>query len=210
MKPNFEKNQKIIDLYISGLSSPKIGKIMNLTTGDITHILRTYAPYLKKHDRSGNKNSHWKGGITYDRGRKLIYTPNHPKPNKFGTHCYEYVLIIEKKLGRYLEKNEIVHHIDGDVTNNNINNLQVMPQKEHIKLHKKNGDMEYIPKSKYRFKYKNEKEYKKKYNQIYLKKNKLRLIEYRKNQWRNLTKEERNRRNKIARENYLRRKKNAL
>ena len=44
-------------------------------------------------------------------------------------------VVAEQMLGRELEKGEIVHHIDGDKWNNKPENLQVMTQSEHIKLH---------------------------------------------------------------------------
>jgi ABC-type bacteriocin/lantibiotic exporter with double-glycine peptidase domain len=44
-------------------------------------------------------------------------------------------LLMEKHLGRKLTKNEIVHHIDNNPTNDNPENLQVMTQKEHARLH---------------------------------------------------------------------------
>lgn len=43
---------------------------------------------------------------------------------------------METKLGRKLKDTEIVHHIDGDKTNNNINNLCLMTAKEHSRLHR--------------------------------------------------------------------------
>lgn len=42
---------------------------------------------------------------------------------------------MEKHLGRYLRDDEIVHHIDGDITNNNIENLLLTNQKKHTKHH---------------------------------------------------------------------------
>lgn len=42
---------------------------------------------------------------------------------------------MEQHLGRKLYPNEDVHHIDGDVTNNDISNLQVLDHVEHEKLH---------------------------------------------------------------------------
>lgn len=39
--------------------------------------------------------------------------------------------IIELHLGRYLEKNEQVDHIDGNPLNNNIENLQILKLKNH-------------------------------------------------------------------------------
>ena len=40
--------------------------------------------------------------------------------------------LMEVHLDRYLEPNETVDHIDGDVLNNNIDNLQVLDRKEHV------------------------------------------------------------------------------
>lgn len=41
--------------------------------------------------------------------------------------------LMECYLGRYLEKNETVDHIDGNFLNNDISNLQVLDRLEHIK-----------------------------------------------------------------------------
>ena len=44
---------------------------------------------------------------------------------------------MEKHIGRYIEKGEVVHHIDFDKTNNDINNLKLMTNSEHAKYHAK-------------------------------------------------------------------------
>jgi hypothetical protein len=44
---------------------------------------------------------------------------------------------MEAKLGRPLQPDEVVHHIDGDHTNNKPNNLEVMDRKEHTRMHVK-------------------------------------------------------------------------
>lgn len=44
-------------------------------------------------------------------------------------------VLMEEKLGRKLTANEVVHHIDGNKHNNDINNLMVMDRIEHNKLH---------------------------------------------------------------------------
>lgn len=44
-------------------------------------------------------------------------------------------LIAERKLGRSLKPNEVVHHIDGNKYNNDPDNLCVMSRSEHAKLH---------------------------------------------------------------------------
>lgn len=50
-----------------------------------------------------------------------------------GRHTHRRVA--EKKLGRPLEKGEIVHHKDGDKLNNSPDNLEVMTQSDHVREH---------------------------------------------------------------------------
>ena len=44
-------------------------------------------------------------------------------------------ILMEEKLGRPLRPDEDVHHIDGDKTNNSIENLEIIPHGVHQKLH---------------------------------------------------------------------------
>ena len=53
----------------------------------------------------------------------------------FGRH--EHRVIAEQMLGRPLQRNEIIHHIDGNKHNNDPSNLQVMTQSEHVRMHHK-------------------------------------------------------------------------
>ena len=87
--------------------------------------------------RTAEKNPNWRGGKIQDgRGRAMVYAPNHPGARLCGgSHIYEYRLIAEQKIGRTLADNEIVHHINGDATDNRPENLEVMTQSEHAKLH---------------------------------------------------------------------------
>lgn len=136
------RGKEIIDYYLQGNSQRKTGEKFGFTQSGIAYILNKYKVNARKRFM-GEKNPKWRGGICIDKdGRKLIYSPNHPKPDVDKIYCYEYRLIIEKDLGRYLEKGEIIHHINSDVTDNRIENLEVMSQSEHITLHKKQGDMQ--------------------------------------------------------------------
>lgn len=90
---------------------------------------------------TGANNPKWRGGVIMAAGRKLVYAPDHPNATfTGGTHAYEYRLVAAEKLGRPLLRSEIVHHINGDVTDNRPENLQVMTQSEHAKLHSKSGE----------------------------------------------------------------------
>lgn len=82
--------------------------------------------YSKEHSeaiRLGKLNSpNFKGWI-YQSGYKVIYKPDHPSVPKSKPYIQEHRLIMEEHLGRYLEKHEIIHHIDGNKLNNNLDNL---------------------------------------------------------------------------------------
>ena len=47
-----------------------------------------------------------------------------------------HVVLIEKRIGRKLKSDEIVHHIDGVKTNNSENNLALMTRSAHTRLHR--------------------------------------------------------------------------
>lgn len=51
--------------------------------------------------------------------------PDHPNATKNG-YVLMHRVVTENHLGRLLEKNEIVHHLDENKHNNAIENLQVM------------------------------------------------------------------------------------
>jgi hypothetical protein len=65
--------------------------------------------------------------------------PQHPKANEKGLYPLHRVLA-ENKLGRLLEANEVVHHIDENKDNNDPENLNVMTNANHSRLHQFKGE----------------------------------------------------------------------
>jgi hypothetical protein len=60
---------------------------------------------------------------------------NHPNVDKRG-YMLEHRLVMEMNLGRFLiPRKELVHHIDGDRSNNNLSNLKLVSQTEHPRGH---------------------------------------------------------------------------
>jgi hypothetical protein len=128
----------VINLYNTGKSEKEIVQITKYKQPSVCHILHnSKAVTLRKKDIRGHKNPNWHGGIMFDGKRKLILSPEHPNPDFLKKYCYEYRLIVEKKLGRYLKSDEIIHHINGDMKDNRIENLKVVTRSEHIKIHHK-------------------------------------------------------------------------
>lgn len=76
-------------------------------------------------------------------GYRLILVPESLSPritsrNKHGeSYVYEHVLIAEKALGRFLQKGECVHHINGDTSDNRNCNLLICYKGYHRFLHER-------------------------------------------------------------------------
>jgi len=71
-------------------------------------------------------------------GYRVIYNPTHPRAMK--TRCwdgymYEHILIAEERIGRYLNEDEIVHHLNGLRGDNRYCNLLVLSASQHGRLH---------------------------------------------------------------------------
>jgi len=75
-----------------------------------------------------------KGGKKYT----LIYMPEHPFSTKKG-YVREHRLVMEQHLGRYLDDNEVVHHINGETQDNRVDNLEVMSWADHRREHLKDN-----------------------------------------------------------------------
>lgn len=88
---------------------------------------------------TGENACAWKGGIKkHQRGYNLIYNPIHPFCTCEG-YVFEHRLIIEKQIGRYLHRWEVVHHKNKILDDNRIDNLELFPsQGEHLRQHKLN------------------------------------------------------------------------
>ena len=74
--------------------------------------------------QTGINNPTWKGGRFIDKqGYVQIRVPTHP----YAVHGYvfEHRLVMEKMIGRYLKREETVHHINGDRQDNRPENLEL-------------------------------------------------------------------------------------
>lgn len=121
-----------------------------LNTGK-THFKKGFTPWNKNTkgvmkawnkgkrfpEKLGKNNSNWKGGTTKSGGYILVHSPNHPFCD-----AHNYVkrsrLVMEKHIGRYLLRTEIVHHINEIKSDDRIKNLKLFPsESEHQMFHHK-------------------------------------------------------------------------
>ena len=85
-----------------------------------------------------DKHWNWKGGVRYESGyRFLKLLPDNPYfcMTKRKGYVAEHRLIVAMHLDRPLEKYEVVHHINGNKSDNRLQNLELFPSaKEHFNI----------------------------------------------------------------------------
>ena len=80
--------------------------------------------------RRGEKSPTWKGGKTRSRKGYVVLRND-------GDVIFEHRAVMEEHIGRKLTEDEVVHHINGDKTDNRLENLQLMTRGEHSTMHNK-------------------------------------------------------------------------
>lgn len=78
--------------------------------------------------RRGAEHHHHNGGLCLTGGRWRIHCRD-------GDRIYFYRGVVAAHLGRLLEPHEVVHHINGDETDDRLENLVVTDHSEHARIH---------------------------------------------------------------------------
>ena len=128
----------LIDLYVNKRMFIKdICRMYGLSpssSGNISKKLRSIGVNIRK--MKGKDHNCWKGGkITKGDNYVGIWNPTHERADNQG-YVYEHTLVLEKEIGRLPNKNEVIHHIDLDKKNNNIDNLYLCDSRKHLVCHR--------------------------------------------------------------------------
>ncbi|MDD4986232.1 MAG: HNH endonuclease signature motif containing protein [Dehalococcoidales bacterium] len=114
-------------LYQRGMSMAAIGRLVKLSRERIRQIL------LSLGVTEGRGKKKYKLGDIVQRPDGYVYVKvdmNTPGAYKEGMIA-QHQLVMQRHLGRPLQKGEVIHHIDRDKANNSLDNLKLTTKEEH-------------------------------------------------------------------------------
>ena len=112
---------------------------MGFPMGDKNPAKRLEVREILSQQKVGRNNPQWKGGRCFvyshaERDKSNPYVKLKVYGHPFGDdyhYVMEHRLVMEKHLGRYLTKKEIVHHKNGIKLDNRIENLELLTRSKH-------------------------------------------------------------------------------
>lgn len=136
MIPKFKVGKMVINgrknkEYCSMFECPVCGKNIIKPTGEGKRLTACSQSCSQMGKRRGN----YKPFVVIS-GYKYIYAPNHPNCTKSG-YVAEHRIVLENKIGRFLNNYEVAHHINENKFDNRPENLELMSFSNHSSYHAK-------------------------------------------------------------------------
>ena len=104
-----------------------ISKLCGVTVTHIARKMKEFEIEYKHTTENGYRTTH-------NQGYWMVLCKGHRGASKTG-YVLEHRLRMEEKLGRLLERNELVHHKNGNKKDNRLSNLELVTHAEHRKIH---------------------------------------------------------------------------
>jgi len=145
-KPPVLSKEFLYGLYWeSGLSTTDIAQQLGIgrsKAGDLLHQAgiptRNHREAYLAAERAGKlmhlygpDHPNFKGGVTYKKGYRLVYKPNHPRAVHGAGYVFEHIVVWEESHNMPLPDGWIVHHLNGIKDDNLPENLKGLPRKKH-------------------------------------------------------------------------------
>lgn len=121
--PPTEKQKKALVENGRKLSSYPAAKVAQSLNGKRNKGLRKRSDY----EFGGHEKKRTDGYIK-------VYVPDHPHATADG-YVMKHILVMERQIGRYLNDNEVVHHVNHIRDDNRIENLRLMTKHDHMSMH---------------------------------------------------------------------------
>ena len=130
-----ELEDAIVEHYKTSQNLRKTADKFGKYSTSISRILKRRGVKIKK-NKSGSEHPAWRGGKSKKgSGYVGIWQPNHERADG-GGYVYEHTLVWEIETGLLPAKGEIIHHINLNKLDNNIDNLYKCSHREHAILHR--------------------------------------------------------------------------
>lgn len=133
-----ERRRLALAIYESGQSLQDVAKAMGSNGSRTAAAIRAVGGTIRGKGRPMDQNPAWKGGRFVDHeGYVHIRIPSHP--NAVQGSMREHRLVMEQMIGRYLDRDEVVHHVNGIRDDNRPENLQLFPSNASHLAHELKG-----------------------------------------------------------------------
>lgn len=133
LKNGKEVNRKLLACYEAlGFKESEIAFILGITRMGLWKVRqRLNCPQLSRSDRGLYRNG---DSREQRRAKQREYSKRYREehPGKASRYAIQIRRIFVEAVGRYPRKNEVVHHVDGNLKNNSRNNLVICTHKYHM------------------------------------------------------------------------------
>jgi hypothetical protein len=117
--------QDVVSAYQRGLSQQQVGALFDVGQSVISNVLRK-AGVFRGGKPTRQAHGNWKGGrVSTSAGYIAVKDGEYIDMHDSAGYTLEHRLVMARSLGRPLAPSETVHHINGDRTDNRIENLQL-------------------------------------------------------------------------------------